>query len=549
MTSSKTGLFSATVGAFIIEFYKKMSPDSGDQTVALLGQISQQLANFPNGTYSITANRPPPPSASMICVNAMWLISLVFSLASALIATLLQEWASRYVETPHVPKKPNHRDRARIRSFLFLGTEVYKVRRIVQRAFLFIHLSVYLFFGGLVILFHTINKKVAIAVDIAVGLFVLAYFALSILPCLDMACPYRTPMSYILWYPSHALLSFTALCLHWFGIQLHELLVQSSLDAVTPSGPNQRILKLLIGWLVSGENAVKTHWQYITDGLGKSIIKGAIDAPGDGDRKIVTRLFNLLALGDESKLQKFAASIPRNRVLELIPPIDPESGRIVREPLTSLLRSCAASTQVAGLDEDVRKRSLLVCLDAIHHIAETASVPELNFVWANFANIGLMRELWDDSDTAIRVPSRSICALLARQVVREPLEGPQLSWLHDVTGESRNAIRNAGIVTRDRMNLKSFVYGVLSNQVGDLPTEDATSFKKTLVILLDARNESHDADSDTKFQRRLSGEVVWIQQHDPQGSAEVVGKLRSMFLFNMLLPGPAYPLPDPHAPL
>jgi len=41
MTSWKTGLFSATVGAFIIEFYKKLSPDSGDQTVDLLCQISQ----------------------------------------------------------------------------------------------------------------------------------------------------------------------------------------------------------------------------------------------------------------------------------------------------------------------------------------------------------------------------------------------------------------------------------------------------------------------------------------------------------------------------
>jgi hypothetical protein len=36
VTSSKTGLLSAIVGAFIIEFYKKLSSDSGGQTVALL---------------------------------------------------------------------------------------------------------------------------------------------------------------------------------------------------------------------------------------------------------------------------------------------------------------------------------------------------------------------------------------------------------------------------------------------------------------------------------------------------------------------------------
>ena len=61
MTSPKTGLFSAVVAAFIIEFYKQLSPNSGNQTVTFLA----------NGTYSITTNPPSPPSASMIWVNAM----------------------------------------------------------------------------------------------------------------------------------------------------------------------------------------------------------------------------------------------------------------------------------------------------------------------------------------------------------------------------------------------------------------------------------------------------------------------------------------------
>jgi hypothetical protein len=78
-----TALFSATVGAFIIEFYKQLSPNTGNLAITLLA----------NGTYSITANTPSPPSASIIWVNAMWLISLVLSLTSALIATLLHEGA------------------------------------------------------------------------------------------------------------------------------------------------------------------------------------------------------------------------------------------------------------------------------------------------------------------------------------------------------------------------------------------------------------------------------------------------------------------------
>ena len=179
MTISKTGLFSAIVGAFIIEFYKKLSSDSGDQTVALLQQISHQLPNSPNIPYSNTANQPSPHGTAMIWVNALWLISLVLSLTCALIATLLQQWARRYIETPKSANILRHR--ARVRSLLLFGTSLYKITLIVEILPTLLHLSVYLFLGGLVIAFHTIHKTVAIAVDVAVGVSGLAYIALSIL--------------------------------------------------------------------------------------------------------------------------------------------------------------------------------------------------------------------------------------------------------------------------------------------------------------------------------------------------------------------------------
>src|SRR5258708_6637651 len=125
MTSYKTGLFSAIVGAFVIEFYKKLSSDSGEQTVDILQQISQQLSNFPNSTQPNPANQPSPPRSAMIWVVAMWLISLILSLTCALLATLLQQWARRYIETPKYPDTLRHR--ARIRSLLVVGTKSYKI--------------------------------------------------------------------------------------------------------------------------------------------------------------------------------------------------------------------------------------------------------------------------------------------------------------------------------------------------------------------------------------------------------------------------------------
>jgi hypothetical protein len=162
MTIWETGLFSATVASFIIESYKLLSPDSGNQTVFLLGQLSQQFAGYVNGTHVQPEAYPSsPPSAAIICVNILWLLSLLLSTTSALFATLMQQWARMYIELPQSPSIPS--DRARVRSFLFLGMEKYFMHVAVETAPTLLHLSVFLFYIGLVVFFFTIYKIVAIA--------------------------------------------------------------------------------------------------------------------------------------------------------------------------------------------------------------------------------------------------------------------------------------------------------------------------------------------------------------------------------------------------
>jgi hypothetical protein len=508
VTRSKTGLFSAIVGAFIIEFYKKLSPDSGDQTVALLQQISHQLPNSPNSTNSNTTNQPSSPGTAMVWVNTLWLISLVLSLTCALIATLLQQWARRYIETPKSSNVLRHR--ARIRSLLLAGTKLYKIPFIVEMLPTLLHLSVYLFLAGLVITFHTIHKKVAIAVDVAVGVSGLAYLALSILPCLDVRCPYRTPISQLLWYPCHAFLSFAAPFLDRCILGLRGLLSQPAQSSGHP---------------------VSNHWQYFTYGLEKSIFYRAITTLRDGDRGRVTWLFNQLALGDRHTFLKFAASIPIHKIHDHIPSIESVS---FRESLLVLLRSVAGTRPgvAAWLDSDVHRRSLLVCLHAIYHIAKATAptIPDLDFMRDHFADTGLMRALSDDEDNSIRITSRSICALVARQVVRKGrIEDADLSWLQEVTGEPSHAVLEADVTVRDQMNFKSFVFGVLPNYANHLSTEDATSFNETLAILLGIRTENRIYFTTPDWQIRLSEEVGRIQQYDPEGGRAVFNRLHLVF--------------------
>jgi hypothetical protein len=118
--------------------------------------------------------------------------------------------------------------------------------------------------------------------------------------------------------------------------------------------------------------------------------------------------------------------------------------------------------------------------------------------------------------------------------MRGRLTGPRLGWLHSIIDEERGNILAADPVERRHMNLKSFVYRVLSNRVvGDLPTKDATSFKETLAILLEVRADPNFVTDDSKD--RLSEGVQWIQRVDQNGHG-VVAKLYTMFPFLVATP-------------
>ncbi|KAH9054832.1 hypothetical protein EDB87DRAFT_1568024, partial [Lactarius vividus] len=172
--SPSTGLFSAIVAAFIIESYKKLSPDSGDQTAFFLQQISQQLSGLSNGTYVRPQDYPAfEPDTSIVCVNAMWILSLIVSLTCALLALLMQQWARQYVQLPLLGTTP--RKRARVQYFLHLGLEPIPISNVVELISTLLHLAMFMFLTGLVVFLFTVTRKVATITSVSVGISIIAY--------------------------------------------------------------------------------------------------------------------------------------------------------------------------------------------------------------------------------------------------------------------------------------------------------------------------------------------------------------------------------------
>ncbi|KAH9972292.1 hypothetical protein BGW80DRAFT_1120412, partial [Lactifluus volemus] len=96
-----TGLFSASLAAFLTVSIQDLKPNSQDTSAFYLANIYQLLAdpNVSRASILATPVQPPSfsPSKSAIWVNSLWFLSLVISLTCALLATLLQQWARRYV--------------------------------------------------------------------------------------------------------------------------------------------------------------------------------------------------------------------------------------------------------------------------------------------------------------------------------------------------------------------------------------------------------------------------------------------------------------------
>ncbi|KAH9956670.1 hypothetical protein BGW80DRAFT_1187111, partial [Lactifluus volemus] len=95
-----TGLFSAALAALLTVSVQDLKPSSQDTSAFYLANIYQLLAdqNISHASILATPVQPPvfSPPKSAVLVNSLWFLSLVISLTSALLATMLQQWARRY---------------------------------------------------------------------------------------------------------------------------------------------------------------------------------------------------------------------------------------------------------------------------------------------------------------------------------------------------------------------------------------------------------------------------------------------------------------------
>ena len=120
-------------------------------------------------------------------------MSLVISLTCALMATLLQQWARRYLEVAYPRLSPPKR--ARIHAFYSEGVENLHAPWTVEALPALLHASLFFFFAGLSVFLFNVHLTIFRAVTAWIGICVISYACLTFLPIIFKNSPYSGPLS------------------------------------------------------------------------------------------------------------------------------------------------------------------------------------------------------------------------------------------------------------------------------------------------------------------------------------------------------------------
>jgi hypothetical protein len=451
----KAGLFSAVGAVSLVESYKWLSPDSGDQTVELLNvtvnlitQLSQQLVNISQGIpvedFTVESSEPFQQTFSALMVNIIWFSSIVICIGCAVFATLIQQWARRYLALTQGAGTPY--ERAQLRRFLSKGLKTFQAERIRQLLGMLMHLSLLLYSVGLIVfIFHIDRQLVFMAVGYISCCF-LIYVIPTVLPFFFLNCPFNTPFTAITWRLYHLLMFGLFSIILGIVTLPHALLTLGHWSYRPVSGSR--------GWV---KDRVDKHKREFLDGLRRTIKLRAKDAtspecpPTDIVENNSEKEVEDFAIWVLEFFDTYARSGAEETILSLTSD-QPSTNSIFCFRLHRLLKIYIVGT--SALAEEQRRGRLRVCLECLWYWARaysqnSASLP----FYFPLPNSDMIRRLQTEQDPTAAIIARCLCALVAKELAAD-INSRQSSdrCVRDTKLESLSAI-----LGRTRTEMETFL--------------------------------------------------------------------------------------------
>ena len=268
-------------------------------------------------------------------------MSLVIGLTCALLATLLQQWARRYLKVTQSRYNPHKR--ARIRAFFAEGIEKGLLPWAVEILPALLHISLFLFFSGPVVFLCNVNMTISNLVSSWAGICAALYGCITLMPIFRHDSPYHTPLSLPAWHIAAGIpyILFRALRrltqLDYFGYGIY-----------------QRFLSLQESYRV-----------FLVQGMRKTAEETALNSSSDIDTRAFMWTFD--SLDDDHELERFFSGLPSLRsskvVDDLVTSLASEQQWKIHEAITGLLARTFSSDLLLA---PVKKRRALICAKAVY---------------------------------------------------------------------------------------------------------------------------------------------------------------------------------------
>ncbi|KAN0140631.1 hypothetical protein V8E53_001840 [Lactarius tabidus] len=192
-----TSLFSASVATLLSVSIQDLRQDPQDTSNFYIANIYQLLAD-PDRSNILTSLplSPPPfsPPSFAVWVNGLWFMSLVISITCAVLVTLLQQWARRYLKKVTQTRYSLDK-RARIRAFFAKGVDISALPVVVEALPMLIHISLVLFFAGLAVFLWNVNLTIFKVVLSWIGVCTALYGCTMLTSLVRPDSPYNTPLT------------------------------------------------------------------------------------------------------------------------------------------------------------------------------------------------------------------------------------------------------------------------------------------------------------------------------------------------------------------
>ncbi|KAL1942581.1 hypothetical protein VTO73DRAFT_6183 [Trametes versicolor] len=194
------GLFSAVLTTFNVQSYLLLQPAAPDPSIAVLQQISSQLASFsihppfvnstqPSSATRANANTVPPVPRWTVWLNTLWFSGLILSLSSASVGIMVKQWLNEYSSGASGTSRPV----ARVRQYRLNNLRTWRVEDIIGAIPILLQLALALFLSGMLILLWTLHDTVAAIASTLVGLLAVFTVVTTLLPLVNHECSYLTP--------------------------------------------------------------------------------------------------------------------------------------------------------------------------------------------------------------------------------------------------------------------------------------------------------------------------------------------------------------------